>query len=88
MAVKMRLMRLGGKKKPFYRVVVADGRMPRDGRFIESIGHYDPRMEPSMIEIDKDKATDWLRKGAQPSETVKKLLAIQGISPSSDSKKG
>lgn len=88
MAVRMRLMRLGGKKKPFYRVVVADSRMPRDGRFIESIGYYDPRNEPSKIEIDQEKAADWLHKGAQPSGTVKKLLAIQGINPGSKSTTG
>ena len=78
MAVKIRLMRKGKKKQPTYRVVVADGRSPRDGRFIEAIGRYDPRQEPSVVEIDNDKALDWLRKGAQPTEPVRKLLEISG----------
>ncbi len=78
MAVKIRLMRLGKKKQPVYRVVVADGRKPRDGRYIESIGRYDARQEPSLIEIDNDKAVDWLNKGAQPTDPVKKLLEISG----------
>jgi small subunit ribosomal protein S16 len=72
------LSRGGAKKKPFYRVVVADSRMPRDGRFIEAIGRYDPRQEPSLVEIDKEKAIKWLARGAQPSNTVKKLLSISG----------
>ena len=78
MAVKIRLMRMGKKKQPTYRVVVADGRSPRDGRFIEVIGRYDPRQEPSVVEIDNDKAIDWLRKGAQPTEPARKLLEISG----------
>jgi small subunit ribosomal protein S16 len=78
MAVKIRLMRLGKKKQPVYRVVVADGRKPRDGRYIESIGRYDARQEPSLIEIDNDKAVGWLNKGAQPTDPVKKLLEISG----------
>ena len=78
MAVKMRLMRMGKKKQPVYRVVVVDGRAPRDGRYIEQIGRYDPRQEPSLVEIDNEKATDWLGKGAQPTETVEKLLNISG----------
>lgn len=78
MAVKMRLMRMGKKKQPIYRVVVVDGRAPRDGRYIEQIGRYDPRQEPSLVEINNDKATDWLNKGAQPTETVEKLLNISG----------
>lgn len=78
MAVKMRLMRLGKKKQPVYRVVVADGRKPRDGRYIEAIGRYDARQEPSLIEIDTDKAVDWLSKGAQPTDPVRKLLEISG----------
>ena len=78
MAVKIRLMRMGKKKQPTYRVVVADGRSPRDGRFIEVIGRYDPRQEPSVVEIDNDKALDWLRKGAQPTDPVRKLLEISG----------
>ncbi len=78
MAVKIRLMRMGKKKQPTYRVVVADGRSPRDGRFIEVIGRYDPRQEPSVVEIDNDKALDWLQKGAQPTDPVQKLLEISG----------
>jgi small subunit ribosomal protein S16 len=78
MAVKIRLKRMGKKKQPTYRVVVADGRSPRDGRFIEVIGRYDPRQEPSIVEIDNDKALDWLKKGAQPTDPVKKLLEISG----------
>jgi small subunit ribosomal protein S16 len=78
-AVKIRLMRVGKKKQPTYRVVVADARSPRDGRTIETIGHYGPREEPSRIQIDADRALDWLRKGAKPSEPVQKLLTISGI---------
>ncbi|GIU92407.1 MAG: hypothetical protein KatS3mg011_1313 [Acidimicrobiia bacterium] len=78
MAVKIRLMRMGKKKSPSYRVVVIDGRAPRDGRYIEQIGRYDPRQEPSLVEIDTEKAVDWLRKGAQPTEPVRKLLEISG----------
>ena len=78
MAVKIRLKRMGKKKQPTYRVVVADGRSPRDGRFIEVIGRYDPRQEPSVVEIDNDKALDWLHKGAQPTDPVRKLLEISG----------
>ncbi len=80
MAVRIRLSRVGRKKTPIYRIVVADSRSPRDGRVIESIGRYDPRTEPSLIEIDEDRARDWLEKGAKPSETVAKLLAVKGIS--------
>lgn len=79
MAVKIRLMRVGKKKQPTYRVVVADGRSPRDGRFIEIIGRYAPRQEPSAVEIDAESALAWLRKGAQPTEQVQKLLAITGV---------
>ncbi|HKH24082.1 MAG TPA: 30S ribosomal protein S16 [Acidimicrobiales bacterium] len=78
MAVKLRLMRMGKKKQPTYRVVAADSRSPRDGRFIEIVGIYDPRREPSAIRIDNDKAVDWLRKGAQPTDSVRKLLEISG----------
>lgn len=78
MAVKMRLMRMGKKKSPSYRVVVVDGRSPRDGRYIEQIGRYDPLQDPSLVEIDNDKATEWLSKGAQPTEAVEKLLNISG----------
>ena len=78
MAVKLRLKRMGKKKQPTYRVVAADSRSPRDGRFIEAIGVYDPRAEPSVVEIDNDKAVAWLRQGAQPSEVVEKLLKVSG----------
>ncbi len=78
MTVKLRLMRMGKKKQPTYRVVVADSRSPRDGRFIEAVGTYAPRMEPSTIEIDNDRVLGWLAKGAQPTETVRKLLVISG----------
>ena len=77
--VKMRLRRMGAKKAPFYRVVVADSRYPRDGRFIEEIGYYNPQTEPAEIKLDADKAKDWLAKGAQPTETVKSLLKKSGI---------
>lgn len=78
MAVKLRLMRMGKKKQPTYRVVAADGRSPRDGRFIEIVGIYEPRAEPSVVKIDDEKALKWLRNGAQPTETVEKLLKISG----------
>jgi small subunit ribosomal protein S16 len=78
MAVKLRLMRMGKKKQPTYRVVAADERSPRDGRFIEAIGTYEPRIDPSRINVDNDKAVAWLRKGAQPTESVQKLLKISG----------
>lgn len=79
MAVRIRLRRMGSKKTPFYRLVVADSRMPRDGRFIESIGYYNPTAEPAVVKIDEEKALDWLRKGAQPSDTVRSLLKSTGI---------
>ena len=78
MSVKIRLTRMGKKKQPTYRLVVVDGRKPRDGKYIEQIGRYDPRQEPSLIEVDNDKALDWLHKGAQPTETAQKLLQISG----------
>jgi small subunit ribosomal protein S16 len=78
MAVKLRLMRMGKTKQPTYRVVAADSRSPRDGRFIEILGNYNPREEPSVINLDNDKAVAWLKKGAQPTETVQKLLKISG----------
>ena len=78
MAVKLRLMRMGKKKQPTYRLVAADGRSPRDGRFIEIFGVYDPRAEPSVVRIDNDKAVDWLRKGAQPTDRVQQLLKLSG----------
>jgi small subunit ribosomal protein S16 len=76
--VKLRLMRMGKKKQPTYRVVVADSRSPRDGRFIEAVGTYEPRMEPSTIQIDNARVLGWLAKGAQPTETVRKLLVVSG----------
>ena len=79
MAVKMRLKRIGQKKAPFYRVVVADSRSPRDGRFIEEVGYYDPNQNPSVVKIDEEKAKKWLANGAQPTETVAKLLKVAGI---------
>jgi small subunit ribosomal protein S16 len=79
MSVRIRLKRLGAKKRPFYRVVVADQRSPRDGRFIENIGKYHPLEDPSLIEIDEDRALHWLRVGAQPSQTVRVLMNNVGI---------
>ncbi len=79
MAVKIRLRRMGAKKAPFYRVVVADSRYPRDGRFIEEIGTYNPLTSPSEIKIDAEKAQKWLGNGAQPTDTVKSLLKKSGI---------
>ena len=79
MAVKMRLRRLGAKKAPFYRVIVADSRSPRDGRFIEEIGYYNPLTNPVEIKIDAEKAKKWISNGAQPTETVKSLLKKSGI---------
>lgn len=76
--VKLRLMRMGKTKQPTYRIVAADARSPRNGRFIEIVGHYDPRREPSAITVDNDKAVAWLEKGAQPTEAVAKLLKISG----------
>ena len=87
MSVKIRLMRVGKKKQPTYRVVVADERSPRDGRIIETIGHYGPRQDPSVIDIDGDRALDWLRKGAQPSEAVQKLLTVAGVWATYESEK-
>lgn len=79
MATKIRLRRMGAKKRPFYRVVIADARSPRDGRFIEEIGYYDPSTTPATINIDEEKALKWLADGAKPSDTVKSLLQKQGI---------
>ena len=79
MAVKIRLTRMGAKKNPFYRIVVADSRSPRDGRFIEILGNYDSTKEPAVINVDEEKAIDWMSKGAQPTDTVKNLLSKQGI---------
>ena len=77
--VKIRLKRLGAKKAPFYRIVVADSRYPRDGRFIEEIGTYNPCVNPAEIKVDGDKAKEWIGKGAQPTDTVKSLLKNKGI---------
>jgi len=79
MAVKIRLKRMGAKKAPFYRIVAADSRYPRDGRFIENIGYYNPTVNPAEVKIDAELALKWLRNGAQPSDTVKGLLSNQGI---------
>ena len=79
MAVKMRLKRMGQKKAPFYRIIVADSRSPRDGRFIAEVGTYDPSTEPSTIKIDTEAAQKWLSNGAQPTETVAKLLKVAGV---------
>lgn len=77
--VKIRLRRMGAKKQPSYRFVVADARSPRDGRFIEILGHYNPRTEPRTVVVNQEKAKEWLAKGAQPSDTVRRLFAEQGI---------
>jgi small subunit ribosomal protein S16 len=79
MAAAIRLARRGSKKRPTYRIVVADKRSPRDGRFIETIGYYNPQTDPSVIEVNEDKAKQWISVGAQPSDAVRKLLAIKGI---------
>lgn len=79
MAVKIRLRRMGAHKAPFYRIVVADSRSPRDGRFIEEIGYYNPIAEPAVIKIDEEKATQWIKNGAQPSDVVKRLFNKTGI---------
>lgn len=77
--VKIRLKRMGAKKRPFYRLVVADAHSPRDGRFIEAIGTYDPLPNPARVEIDADKVREWMRKGARPSDSARRLLQQQGI---------
>ena len=79
MAVKIRMRRMGAKKAPFYRIVVADSRYPRDGRCIEEIGYYDPTKEASVVKVDADKAKEWIGKGAQPTDTVKVLLKKEGV---------
>ena len=86
MAVKIRLTRMGAKKNPFYRIVVADSRSPRDGRFIEILGHYDSTKEPAVIQVDEDKAVDWMSKGAQPTDTVRSLFSTTGIMATFDEK--
>ena len=88
MSVKIRLMRMGKAKQPSYRVVVSDSRSPRDGRNIETIGHYGPRQDPSLVDIDGEKALAWLRKGAQPTEQVQKLLTVIGVWAQFESEKG
>ncbi len=79
MAVKLRLKRMGAKKAPFYRIIVADSRSPRDGRFIESIGYYDPTTDPATIKLEVEKAQAWIKKGAQPTDIVKKLIKISSV---------
>ena len=79
MAVKIRLRRMGAKKAPFYRVVVADSRAPRNGRFIEEIGYYNPTVKPVEVKFDEEKATEWLKKGAQPTDVVKRLFENAGL---------
>ena len=79
MAVKIRLARHGAKKAPFYRIVVADSRSPRDGKFIDRIGTYNPRTQPSDIQVDAEKAKEWLEKGAQPTDQVRQLLKVSGV---------
>ncbi len=79
MAVKIRLRRMGAKKAPFYRIVVADSRYPRDGRFIEEIGYYNPLENPAVVKIDEEKAKQWIQNGAQPTDTVKDILKKNGV---------
>ncbi|MBQ3096020.1 MAG: 30S ribosomal protein S16 [Clostridia bacterium] len=79
MMVKIRLRRMGAKKAPFYRIVVADSRYPRDGRFIEELGTYDPKADPSAVKVDADKVREWIKNGAQPTETVRTLLKKENI---------
>ena len=87
MAVKIRLNRMGAKKHPFYRIVVADSRFPRDGRFIEILGNYDSTKEPAVVRIDEAKVLDWMQKGAQPTDTVRSLFSKKGIMAKFDEKK-
>lgn len=79
MAVRIRLKRMGAKKRPFYRLVVADSRSARDGRIIETLGHYDPMTEPRTVKVDQEKALTWLQQGAQPSDTARRLLVEAGV---------
>ena len=88
MAVRMRLTRVGSRKNPIWRVVVADQRSPRDGRVIETIGHYNARTNPSTIVLDEERARSWLARGAQPTDTVRKLLRIRGIEVRSGQRRG
>ncbi len=87
MAVKIRLKRMGAKKSPYYRIVVADSRSPRDGRFIETIGHYDSTKQPAVVDIDEAKAIAWLDNGAQPTDTVKSLFSQNGVMKKWDEQK-
>ena len=86
MAVKIRLRRMGAKKNPFYRIVVADSRSPRDGRFIEEIGYYNPLTEPKTVKIDNEKAMNWLNNGAKPTDTVDRLFKQSGVYGSTEEK--
>jgi small subunit ribosomal protein S16 len=79
MAVKIRLKRMGAKKAPFYRIVVADSRFPRDGRFIEELGYYDPTKNPVVVSVDDEKVKSWVKNGAQPTDTVKRILKNKGV---------
>lgn len=79
MSVKIRMRRMGSKRKPFYHIVVADSRMPRDGRFIEEVGYYNPLTNPDEVKLEEDKIFEWLEKGAQPSDTVRSLLSKAGL---------
>lgn len=79
MAVKIRLKRMGAKKRPFYRIVVADERAPRDGRIIETVGTYDSNVDPAVVKIDKEKALSWMMKGAQPTDTVRSMFSKEGL---------
>ena len=79
MSVKIRLTRVGSKKQPYYRIIIADSRSPRDGKFIENIGTYDPKTEPSKIQVDKEKALEWLKKGAKPTNTVQKIFDLVNL---------
>ena len=88
MAVSMRLMRFGGKKSPYYRIVIADSRFPRDGRFIEQVGTYDPKKDPAEVRFKEAKAVQWLKKGVQPTPTVRQLLIQSGISKALKESKG
>jgi small subunit ribosomal protein S16 len=82
MAVRLRLTRIGGKKDPVWRIVATDQRSPRDGRVIEILGHYNAQTDPSTVKVDEEKVRGWLQRGAQPTDTVRKLLRTQGIDPS------
>lgn len=86
MAVKIRLKRMGAKKSPFYRIVVADSRSPRDGRFIEEIGYYNPLTEPKIVKVDNEKALNWISKGAKPTETVERLFKKSGLFDNAETK--